>query len=246
MEERRGVRIAICVPSHDRVPAKFAYDLGRMMGYLGTIVGAEQGIEGVSLNFVTGTYVHSARQELAEAALSSGADYVLWIDSDMRFPKDALVRLLQRGESVVGINYAKRGLPPAFVAIKKVGRTAEDTPEWCVTDADSEGLEEVEAMGGGMVLMRSDVFHDLHDPYGEDGPWYWYEWLPEIGQQVGEDVYFCDLLREAGHTLYVDHDLSKECAHVGSFEFRTQHVEGITEADAAPEPDAPALELVED
>lgn len=217
--ESRGLRVMIAVPTHDQVPAMFAYDLGRMMGFLGaSCVGPERPIEAMSLTFCPGTYIHSARQELAEHALQEGADYVLWIDSDMRFPKDALIRLLQRREDIVGINYSNRGVPPDFVAIKEVS-----PPQPCVTGPDSEGLEEVEAVGFGMVLMRTNVLRMLDPPERLGHPWFWHDWLPDLDQQVGEDVFFCRLAREAGFSVYIDHDLSRDCAHIGQLEYTVEH-----------------------
>ena len=38
-------------------------------------------------------------------------------------------------------------------------------------------------------------------------------------------MYFCRLLQKAGVPIYVDHDLSKECGHLGSFDFRLDHAQ---------------------
>lgn len=208
------------VPAHPKVHALWAYDLAQMMGFLGSQAVPAELIEAVSLSFVTGTYVHTARQDLAQEALNCGADYLLWLDSDHRFPKDIALRLMAHDKDVVGINYSQRGVPPDFVAIKNLD-TENGESEKLVTDVDSTGLEKVDAVGFGAVLMKANVFADLPDPQEE--PWFWYEWLPHLGQQIGEDVYFCRLLREAGYDLWVDHDLSKECKHVGDFEYQVEH-----------------------
>jgi hypothetical protein len=34
-----------------------------------------------------------------------------------------------------------------------------------------------------------------------------------------EDVFFCRKAREAGFDIVIDHDLSKQCAHLGDWEF---------------------------
>lgn len=215
----RGLRIAVCVPSHDTLPATFAYDLAQMMAFTAVnYVGPNEPIEALGLTFTMGTYIHRARQQLADIALDQGTDYILWIDSDMRFPKDALLRLLKHREDVVGINYSKRGIPPSFVAIKSI-----HPPEQCVTLPDSTGLEEVEAIGFGLVLMKTKVLRALHDPESEEGPWFWFDWEHERNAYVGEDVYFCRLLRDAGFDLMVDHDLSKDCRHIGQLEYRVEH-----------------------
>lgn len=216
MAEDRGIRVMVAVPTHDHIPAMFAFDLCQMVSFTAAnYVGEGKPIDSIGLFFAAGTYVHTSRQDLAEKAVENGADCVLWLDSDMRFPKDLLIRLMRHNEDMVGINYSKRGLPPEFVAIKRIS-----PPEALVTDEDSTGLEDVEACGFGAVLMKTKVLLETERP---DKPWFWYEWDAEEGQQTGEDVYFCQQAREAGMDVYVDHDLSKECGHIGTFKYTTDH-----------------------
>lgn len=230
-----GATVAINIPCHDQVSALFAYDLARMMGGVGASVG-EGPIETVGINMLTNTYIHDARQQLAIHALDRGADYILWLDADMRFPRDTLFKLMRRDVPIVGINYSTRGTPPDFVAVKQVRWEPDQEGIRCQTLPESEGLEEVEAIGGGACLVKREVYEALPDPSTK--PWYWYDWLPETKSLVGEDVYFCRLAREAGFPVYVDHDLSKECAHVGSFEFHLAH------AQAEQEGRVPEIEVV--
>lgn len=232
---RRSPRVSICVPAHDQVATGFTADLARLVGWSTANLVSPGHLEGLQLNFLTGTLIHTSRQRLAEAALEHAPDYILWIDSDMRFPADSLHRLLAHREQFVGINYSTRGIPPDFTASKKVRFNADQFRVPCVTSEESTGLEAVEAMGFGMVLIRYDVFAALPEPRGENRPWFWYDYCPDIDATVGEDVYFCRLAREAGFTPYVDHDLSKECKHVGTFEYRVDHVTALQEAD---EPDS--------
>lgn len=237
--ERTGLRVAVAVPSHDKIDALFAYDLGRMMAYMGHDTASPDGVvEELSLNFITGTYIESARQDFAWEALRQEADYVLWLDSDMRFPKDVFYRLLVHNKELVGVNYSTRGIPPKFVAIKTVGDEEGKIPLRCPTRPHnlagieaSTGLEEVEAIGFGATLMRTSVLHRLHDPRGPEGPWFMNSWSAETKRRIGEDVYFCRLVRKAGGTVYVDHDLSQEISHMGQFEYRVHHAWEFFEGD---------------
>jgi hypothetical protein len=203
-------RIAIALATNDNVSARFAFDLAQLV--MTTQAYVPEGTQ-LGLTMAAGTYVHSARQELVEALVQQGVSHILWIDSDMSFPKDALIRLMERNEPVVGINYSLRGLPPDYVAIKRIGVPSEKL----ATTEDSTGLEQVEALGFGLVLTRIDALRKL--PPMADGPWFNFDWLNESRQWVGEDVYFCKLLGAAGVPIHVDHDLSKECSHIGSFEY---------------------------
>jgi hypothetical protein len=119
---------------------------------------------------------------------------------------------------MVGINYAQRGVPSDFVAIKTVGLGAAGVK--LRTTDESTGLEEVEAMGFGMVLMKTSALTGMPDP--DEVPWFQNRHLG--GEQwMGEDVFFCERFREAGGRIFVDHDLSKECRHVGQFEYTLAH-----------------------
>lgn len=221
--ERAPISVVVAIPTHDSVPAGFMYDFARLCAYTGLAV--EQGLLDLNISMVQGTYVHTARQQLAEMALEQGATHVLWLDSDMRFPKDSLLRLLKHGKPIVGVNYSTRGVPAHFVGIKRVAVDSEDEGARLVTGPDSTGLEEVEALGFGMVLMRTSVLASMGEP-----PWFFFQWLPnEKHRQVGEDVYFCRKARAAGWKVFADHDLSKEIAHVGSFEYRVDHAQACVE-----------------
>lgn len=225
----KGIKVAICVPTHDMMASYFAYDLAGMIGWTTRHFTQEGAIEELSLHMVSGTYVHTARQQLLVDAMKGGADYILFLDADMRFPKDALVRLLSHKVSMVGCNYPKRGVPPDYVAIKKSVNLDEDGNR---TDGSklqtlegSTGLEEVEALGFGCVLIHHSVFRAMgqkHDPR-EKGPFWFFEYHPEIKTHVGEDVYFCRLAREVGTIVYVDHDLSKDIRHIGQLEYSLEH-----------------------
>lgn len=220
----KGLRVGIAVPSHDKMDAMFAYDLAKLTAFMGGDAASPDGIIDVlSINFITGTYIEMARQDFAEEAIRQELDYVLWLDADMRFPRDAFYRLLLHNKEMVGINYSRRGLPPNFVAIKTIGDEKDKIPMKLATGPDSTGLDVVEAIGFGVTLMRTSVLHRLHNPKGPEGPWFMNAWSAETSRRIGEDVYFCRLVRNSGGVIHVDHDLSKECAHIGQFEYKTDH-----------------------
>lgn len=214
--------ILVCIPAHYKCHSLFTYSLTQMTNLTIAVLGPQHDV-GVAMNI--GTYVHKSRTELLQAALNADATHVLWVDSDMRFPADALLRLLRHQVPVVGINYAKKDMPPEFVAIKRVpeAEAAEgDYGAFLRTDEKSTGLEEVDAVGFGLVLMETAALADLPDP-GKD-PWFWYKQTSD-GRTIGEDVYFCKymLQERLGQRIFVDHDLSWECSHIGDFEYRCAH-----------------------
>lgn len=211
--------ITVCVPAHDRVHALWAHDFAGMMTYTAAAIGDRVAIR---LSMMTNTYIQRARQELVEEALEKGTHYILFVDADMRFPKDALIRLLAREKPVVGINYSTRRVPSNFIALKQ------EKPELggfrsnrCPTFEDSTGLEKVWATGGGLLLLKATVFQNLPKP------WFHLEYNDEDGSIVGEDVYFCRLLGEHGWDVFIDHDLSKMVCHMGDFDYKVIHAEEV-------------------
>ncbi len=195
------MRLAIAVPAQSQVDAGFANDLAHLYALTSKEVPA------IMLNMVVGSFVHQARERLLEEVTQLwNATHVLWIDSDMRFPADSALRLIRRGVEMVAANYPTRVPPPRFVS-RRDGKRVE-------TEQNSYGLEQVDSVGFGLLLMDTRVLNGL------PRPWFWYSTMT-----MTEDVYFCNLLKENGQAIYIDHDLSKEVGHVGQQIYRARHVE---------------------
>ncbi len=213
--------IAICIPSHENVPYQFANSLANMIGYTIHEIGDQVD---VTVQWVIGTYVARAREQLLAAVGEVGAHYILWLDSDHGFPKDALIRLLAHDKPVVGVNYSGRKIPCRYIAVKQTIMEGHAQARLCRTEEDSTGLESVEAIGMGMMLMKAAIIPTL--PKGE--PMFLCRYL-ESGNFVGEDVHFCKLIRDAGWEILVDHDLSKEITHIGQMAYSLHHVWAMAE-----------------
>ena len=189
------MRLAIAIPAHDTVPALFANDLARLYGATCAAVPL------VTLATSIGTFVHQARERLLDDMVRMwGATHVLWLDADMTFPPDAALRLLAHEKDIVAANYVTR-VAPSRPTARRDGQ--------CIWSGEATGLEAVDHVGMGVFLMRTSVVANIPRPR------FWYSTPTET-----EDVFFCNRLREAGHTIYIDHDLSREVGHVGTFTYR--------------------------
>jgi hypothetical protein len=81
------------------------------------------------------------------------------------------------------------------------------------TAPDSEGLQPVDYIGMGVMMVKREVFEKV------EAPWFAIPYST-IGQHyIGEDVFFCRKAREAGYEVLVDHDLSHQVKHIGTFEY---------------------------
>lgn len=206
------MRLAIGGPTRDMVPASFAVDVSQLYAKC-----RESRIwSTVTIGFVASTYIHVGREWFLEASIKQGATHVLWLDTDMSFPAEAALRLFMHDRPIVGCNYVVRQASGLFTARRNDRRVE--------TLERSTGLEVVDEIGFGCVLMRTDIVTRLHRP------WFRHGLNVQLGD-VGEDIMFCRALRDAGHTIYIDHDLSKELGHVGTHTYRT--VEKQSHVDVA-------------
>lgn len=196
--------IMIAVPAMETVHTEFAQHLAMATAHL-TRAGAL-----VTCAFNIGSVITLARRNLVNHFLQSGADYIWWLDSDMKFPIDAGVRLLNRNKDIVGVNYRRRRFPnPTFTAM--VGKPGTYTE--LQTTPNSPPMEAIDVLPHGCVMAKREVYLKVPQPH------YLQEYIPELNIELGEDLYFCREAQKAGYTVWCDHELSRECAHIGVFHF---------------------------
>lgn len=206
------LKIAICLPWQDKVESNFTRCLAEMTAAMGAKL-VEPGIADMAMFDINGTYIARSRSELTQGALQWGATHLLWLDSDMTFPSWAPFHMLKRNVDIVAVNYARRRPPYSPVTFKTL---FPNTP--CYTTPESTGLEEVEGIGFGMVLMRAKIFsHEAMKP-----PLFLTEYDREKNQWTGEDVHFCRAAKAAGIPVYIDHDLSQHIGHSGNKVYTNQ------------------------
>ena len=189
--------IAIALPCYDRPHMLMVQSLAQMMYFLGAHKAPTAMVSG-SASIVT-----TARNNCIEAienleAKGTKVEWIFWLDDDMTFPKDVLVRLLRHDKDIVGATYCRRS-PPYDVHGKTLSRKAESV---------HSGLVEMEGVPTGCLLTRRDIFKKLPKPW-------WRLGIDEEKKlQIGEDYMFSRHARELGYKLWLDVDLSKEIGHV--------------------------------
>lgn len=222
------MKTAICIPAGDTVHTEFASDLAGLVAY----ETARQPAGGaLQVFFSKGAQPAVQRCDLVRLALQAGAERILWLNPDMRFPRGALERLLSLDVPVVAANYVGTAPPYLPVAVKALD------PELRLrTEPSSTGLEFVQATGMGVMLTSAEIFRRLAEP------WFMVGFHAENRAYFGEELYFCRRAIEAGYRIVLDHDLSKLVGRVGAFEYRQETVARRARADraAAREPAAGA------
>lgn len=207
--------VAICVPARDMVHTSFAFDLVAAVGWH-----ARSTDDNIMTKVSQGTLLVDQRNQLVEEALEEGATHILWIDSDMRFPKEVIQHLLDRDLDIVAANCSRRRHPASFIAIQQDELGAVYNVQ---TEEDSTGVEEVLAVGFGVMMVKADVYRTLPKP------WHRLIWNTRDEKFVGEDMAWCFLAKDHGFTVHIDHDLSKEIRHTGMHEFGCEDIWNGTE-----------------
>lgn len=209
------VRILVAYPAHDEVKAMFAYDLARLTGFIGVSM-MPQIVSRMNLLCVNGTLIAPQRRDIAATALANDYTHILWLDGDMRFPKDTLSRLLKHNKPIVGASYPGRRSPFGTTAYRYNDTSK---PEVVYTYSWSTGLEKVDVLGMGCLLTEVEVFRKVPQP------WFPIQWGQVNGEwQIhGEDAGFLEWAAKAGYDIYLDHDLSKEVKHIGQIEYEMEH-----------------------
>jgi len=199
------MRVGICIPARGLMEVNTAFDLAMMVGHLATNTKHK-----VNVYTAQGTLIFDQRNKMVDWAISEGCDYILFIDADMRFPKDTFDRLLKHKKDIIGVNATTRMMPPKPTA-KNIQINEDGSIDWIGVYSNKEkGISKIDAIGCGVMLIKASCLKDIPKPY------FYFENLPGSGL-LGEDIYFCIKAKDAGIQTWVDHDLSMEIGHVGSY-----------------------------
>lgn len=198
--------ICLGVPCGDRVHTPFMFSVWG----IGRQYPGKQGFIMHHSSMIT-----SARSLLAEAAESLGADYLLFLDSDMTFPQDTPQRLLAHNKDIVGATYVRRGPPYDLLGHAVDEKTAAST-----------GLIEMTHLPTGCLLIKMSVFKDFVAPY------FRFRFDEEKKFTHGEDFVFSEDARAKGYKLWCDMDLTRDIGHLFQYELKPEDAIRVREAEA--------------
>ena len=163
--------------------------------------------------FVNGSLVYSARDEICSMAMLGGYSHLLFIDSDMYFEPDALVKALNRNVDVVTGLYFKRRDDHDPVLYKKIGKRLYNEEGRIIRHGFSEvetdltrDFFQVEGCGCGFMLISVETLKKMHKKSIS-----WFE--PLLG--LGEDLSFCERLKDIDVPLWCDTTI--DLGHYGEY-----------------------------
>lgn len=194
--KEQPLKVMIGIPSNDMLHADFAMSLISLI-----LIASQEGIQIAVINQHS-SIIEIGRCEICETAINYGADYLLFLDSDMTFPSDLLIKLIAHKKDIVGCD-AMRRRPPFTSVIKGLDNKVLDH------EKQKEGLIEVKGISTACLLINLNVFKKITRPYF---------CVEYSGNKtfLGEDFYFSNKVRNASYKIYCDMGLSKKIGHIGS------------------------------
>ena len=200
MEKTKTMKLGICVPLYNVVPASFFVNFINRIHEL-----YDQNKFDVQIYMRASTIVDKARNDLVNMALNDNCDYVFFIDSDMIIPKGAVEALLDMNVDIASGIYFTKGKPYLPVA-----RVKEGDRHFYLEDFEFNDIIKVAGVGMGCCLIKTKIFKDLKFPYFK------LEWREHegISYQIAEDLYFCEEAAKKGYVSYLNTGVM--CGHFGT------------------------------
>ena len=194
------MRTLVAIPCMDMVQTSFMKSLLRLMS-----------VDETQISFRVSSLVYDARNQLAGEAISQGYDRILFLDSDMVFQPDLLIRLsrdMDEGRDYVGGLFFRRKPPYNPVIYKNLEYKREglklDMKLDPYLDYPQNEIFEVAGSGFGAVMISSDLINKVGNKFG-------HPFAPEMG--FGEDLSFCWRVKQLGIPMYCDSRV--KVGHVG-------------------------------
>ena len=206
MKDLSQYHVTIAVPCMDMVKTDF---MGCLMGLKNN--------GNTSIAIEAGSLVYHSREKLLVSAMDHKADFIFFVDSDMKFAPDTLLRLMEDAvendlDMVSGLCF--RRMYPTSPTMAKIleydfnEQTREakiNVPNY--TDYPRDSLFEVACSGLACTLIRMDAICDVianekMSPF-----------QPLFG--LSEDYSFCIRMKAAKKKMWVDSRI--KIGHIGQF-----------------------------
>jgi len=157
----------------------------------------------IKLHLNEGCYVHQGRNKIGAACYD---DYLLFIDSDMAFPTDGLVKLINSGKDIIGGLYHSRKAPHLPLVYKK-GKKG-----YVAIENKHDKIFECDAVATGFMLISKKVL-EAFDKDIKKGGEFPFNFKNVDGIELGDDIAFCYRAKKLGFKIYCDPTIP--LGHVG-------------------------------
>lgn len=211
-------KLFIAVPAYGQVPFEFVHSLLRL---------AVQGAGVIQFGFKCHeSLIPRARNSLSADFLASDCDKILFLDSDLIFTPDDVMRIAHHDAPIVGgVYFLKQEGPAVPCANTFAGR---------VPPIGEDGLQEVRYVGSGFMCIHREVFERMDEEglapeYQDDKTKrverdFWHvgvrPTLDDHPRYLSEDWYFCQDWLDIGGKVFIDTRV--QLGHVGAVAFPLQ------------------------
>lgn len=139
------------------------------------------------------------RNYISAKAVNAGCDYLFFVDDDMIYEPDTVDDLLAHKMDIVGgMAYTKYEVQEPVIEYLNANREYDD-------------LFECGALGGGLILIKCDVFKRIPQP------WYGYIWNNNGSIKESNDWFFCHKAKKTGYMIWCDPNVIAK--HIGLYEY---------------------------
>lgn len=208
----------------------------------------------VDLVLETSSILHMTRNMMATCALDRQFyEGILFIDADMRFDAESVIKILESRREVIGIAYPRRQLPLMVDRDEMKSLADKDgPPKVLLSDIMSPNLDyavrpsiappgqdivQVDQIGCGLLFIRRSALEKLkntmtnykvapeHSPtwFGLREFWGFFDYERHEDHCIGEDYSFCLRWTGAGGTIYALS--SADVGHVGPVEVHGRYAD---------------------
>ncbi len=181
-------------------------------------------------------YVSNARNALTALFMRSEYDYLLFIDSDVEFKPEAVIRMLVTKKDIILTPYRVK-IPHDPNLVKYTVSFENDEKVGILP----EGLVEINEGPAGLMLIHKRVFKFLMDsctrlkinhPHNKSSDPYLYNFWDttfdlDRGLWRGEDISFCRLARDYGFKIYAN--IKSTTTHHGSYGWTGRFEDTLTQ-----------------
>jgi hypothetical protein len=197
-------RILIAVPSAGSIEPETFVSIYNM--------DIPSGIE-TELKVFYGYLIDDVRNKIVDYAIDKKFEGILFVDSDMKLPKETLVRLVSQNKDIISGLYIKKKeqkLIELFLRNQYPDKDGKLMRDVKLEDIENKTLIDIDACGFGCVLIKTHVFFKIGYPYFK---------FTIINKEVrtGEDIDFCVKAKYNNFKIYALADL--RIGHIGKKEY---------------------------
>lgn len=151
-------------------------------------------------------------------------DYYLFCDADMGFTFDNIVALIDENKPVIGGAYPYREGRHERVGCYCAGGFFPDRPGFINSFVETRqtGVIQVDWIGGGFVLVRSDAFEQIEYPWFHNGVFV----DQDCAYEYSEDIGFALNCKKAGIPIYLHCSFLPKLVH--EQDIKKQEVKNVT------------------